>query len=223
MSTSDKAHIIASAVLNKFNDWSMDTLYSYVTSVSQGDTASPEKGDEVLFADIQRQLACFAKIEGAWLEIPLNFDLLTNINGLARGAPPDEKLIRSENYVEDFGGEALTDVNELPAGIRKVETELDGLEQAIGTADPNALSASMAGIFCSIITVHPFEDGNGRTARFLVQLALRRSGFHYIELPKYRNDASWRQALDEGTKGDLTKATAYFAERLRKRSKDGRS
>jgi len=66
--------------------------------------------------------------------------------------------------------------------------------------------------------VHPFRDGNGRTARALVTLVLRRDGFTFELLVLQRlldeRRESYIAALREADQGDLTRWIEFFAATL---------
>jgi fido (protein-threonine AMPylation protein) len=75
-------------------------------------------------------------------------------------------------------------------------------------------AAALADIFMRIIKVHPFKDGNGRTARVAVQYCLRSWGMDYIVIPKVRNDPVWKAALGAAMDGSLQAMTAFLVERM---------
>ncbi|HVV74145.1 MAG TPA: Fic family protein, partial [Verrucomicrobiae bacterium] len=60
-------------------------------------------------------------------------------------------------------------------------------------------------IFGSLIRIHPFEDGNGRTARLFAFYALRCWGLPLFPIPKIRNDRKWKLALGCAVGGDALK------------------
>ena len=65
-----------------------------------------------------------------------------------------------------------------------------------------------------LTAIHPFSDGNGRTARLLMNLLLVRGGYVPIAVrPKDRN--TYLEALEEGsTTGDVARFDAFLFERL---------
>jgi len=74
--------------------------------------------------------------------------------------------------------------------------------------------ATAAKLHLDLVTIHPFVDGNGRTARLLGNLALIRSGFAPILIEKedrqtYFNVLERCQMGDEPGKSDPTEFIAY--------------
>jgi len=67
--------------------------------------------------------------------------------------------------------------------------------------------------------IHPFRDGNGRTARALMTLMLRREGFEYEALVLQRlldeDREAYIAALRRADAGDLTEWIVYLAQAIR--------
>ena len=67
--------------------------------------------------------------------------------------------------------------------------------------------------------IHPFRDGNGRTARALMTLLLRREGFEYEVLVLQRlldeDREAYIAALRRADAGDLTEWIVYLAQAIR--------
>lgn len=61
----------------------------------------------------------------------------------------------------------------------------------------------IAGVYHGITKIHPFSDGNGRSARLFVNLILRRYRLPYILVPKVDNQKSVRVVLRAADMGDL--------------------
>lgn len=61
----------------------------------------------------------------------------------------------------------------------------------------------IAGVYHGITKIHPFSDGNGRSARLFVNLILRRYNLPYILVPKVDNQKSVRLVLRAADMGDL--------------------
>ena len=58
-------------------------------------------------------------------------------------------------------------------------------------------------VYHDVTRIHPFSDGNGRTARLFVNLFLRRFGYPPILIPKVDNDETMRLALRMADMGDI--------------------
>lgn len=72
-----------------------------------------------------------------------------------------------------------------------------------------------ARLHSDFVKIHPFVDGNGRTARLLLNLELMKAGFPAVVLPVERRLAYY-EALDQAhVDGDLSTFVALVAERVR--------
>lgn len=72
-----------------------------------------------------------------------------------------------------------------------------------------------ARLHSDFVKIHPFVDGNGRTARLLLNLELMKAGFPAVVLPVERRLAYY-EALDQAhVGGDLSTFVALVAERVR--------
>lgn len=72
-----------------------------------------------------------------------------------------------------------------------------------------------ARLHSDFVKIHPFVDGNGRTARLLLNLELMKAGFPAVVLPVERRLAYY-EALDHAhVDGDLSTFVALVAERVR--------
>jgi Fic family protein len=97
---------------------------------------------------------------------------------------------------------------EAPAAERleaEMRTFLDWFESATVTVDP-VIKAGLAHLW--FVTIHPFDDGNGRIARAVADLALTRSEgnpqrFYSMSAQIRADRKAYYDALEETQKGDL--------------------
>ena len=72
--------------------------------------------------------------------------------------------------------------------------------------DVKKLIEDIAIVHCELIHIHPFREGNGRTARVFADLMANRAGFPSLELNKFRNENYPRyiEALNKGDDKDYS-------------------
>ncbi|MCC5961139.1 MAG: Fic family protein [Rhodobacteraceae bacterium] len=85
------------------------------------------------------------------------------------------------------------------------------------TGSAKVAAPLLAHVFAATIRIHPFEDGNGRVARFTVQFLLTRWGMDLLPLPKVRNDPEWKRALRSAVRGELGELIDQIRNRLEQR------
>ena len=88
---------------------------------------------------------------------------------------------------------------------------IDTVNRQAGELHP-VLSAARA--HYGLVAIHPFADGNGRTARLLMNLLLIRSGFPPALLPVTER-AGYYAALEQANGGDLGAFERLIAGRVR--------
>lgn len=216
-----KVAVIAASLLNKYNDLNYENLEKIITDIFTG-THDNKISKEIkkspdynaLKADIERQIIIFNYIEQDWIHAPLNLELLKKINFLSRGIKESENIFRLEDYVADFGGNALTPVSEVQVEFENLSNLLKKAE-SISNEKIKIQAALMARIFFEIIRIHPFTDGNGRTARFVIQILALKSGYSYIVIPKYRNNKVWKSALDQAKKNNMKEMESFILKLLK--------
>lgn len=164
--------------------------------------------------DINNQAIVLALIERFWSDPPKLDRPLTTLNASSFGNTTP--VFRSTDYVADLDGDVLTSKTE-------VVPRLDELERFCRHVIPN-MSISpidekvliLAHIFGSLIRIHPFVDGNGRTARLFAFYALRCWGLPLFPIPKVRNDPDWKAAIEAAVAGDPLKLKNQFLSRVEK-------
>jgi Fic family protein len=65
----------------------------------------------------------------------------------------------------------------------------------------------------TLVRIHPFRDGNGRTVRLLSNFILMQGGYPLIIVP-FQKKASYMAALDEWDRGNTGNFTSFMAECL---------
>ena len=67
---------------------------------------------------------------------------------------------------------------------------------------PFARFATAARVHADFVVIHPFTDGNGRTARLLMNLELMRAGFPTVIIPVEQRAAYYEHLDAIGVRGD---------------------
>lgn len=152
-------------------------------------------------ADVANQVAVLHLINRFWAPAAALPRPVATIHAAVYGLPAGGDF-RAVEVVADYGGRVPTTLPEVPARLDELERLAERLAPALADAGPDAQSAFLAHMLSSIIRIHPFRDGNGRTARMFVQYALRCWARPLMPLPKVRNDAVWAAVLAGAIDGD---------------------
>lgn len=137
---------------------------------------------------------------------------VTRIHALASGVDPLHSL-RSTRFVEDFGGDVPTRVDEVGVRLDELERLVVTLSRTKPLCD-RVKATLLAHVFSSIIRIHPFQDGNGRVARFTVLYLITCWEVDPFLIPKVRNSRAWKSALASAVEGDTQDLTHVFLAEL---------
>jgi Fic family protein len=117
-------------------------------------------------------------------ELPLSLRLLREIheklmvNARATQNPYPGEFRRSQNWI---GGKNLTDASFVPPAVHDMNDALTDLEKFIHAEDEYPILIKAGLLHAQFETIHPFNDGNGRTGRMLIALFLHHT--KVLELP----------------------------------------
>lgn len=75
--------------------------------------------------------------------------------------------------------------------------------------DEKKLIEDIAVIHCELIHIHPFREGNGRTARIFADLMANRAGYPSLELSRFRQE-NYSDYIDALNKGDAKDYSAMM-------------
>ncbi len=134
----------------------------------------------------------------------------------ADGKPSRKQIIpgdykTSPNNVLTATGEMFefAPPSEVPARMERLVKWLDS-SLTDGTLHPVMIAAKLHHDF---VLIHPFDDGNGRVARMLVNYLFMRLGYPPIIVPT-QDKAAYLTALRLADAGDLESLAAYLGQRL---------
>src|SRR5690349_6438933 len=129
--------------------------------------------------DIASQLIVVALIERYWRRPGHSGVSIPDLHRALFGDGPVD-VLREDDHVADFGGLAPTPWQEIGCRIDELDFGCRALGDSMASAPLPLKAHFLAYVFSSIIRIHPFPDGNGRTARMYVQYLLRRWGHPYM-------------------------------------------
>jgi len=186
----------------------IDIEYTYDSNRIEGNTLTLRETDIV----INKGLTIGGKSMREHLEANNHYEAILYIRDLIKDdVPISEKLIKAIHAIvlrgidRDNAGKyravpiAISGSRHTPPQPWQVPKLMEDLQRwmqtAVGTLHPVILAAE---IHERIATIHPFIDGNGRTARLLMNLSLLQNGYTITNIPgDTENRLSYYNALEK--------------------------
>lgn len=141
----------------------------------------------------------------------LSIEQLLKLHKLVLYESDDGGVLRSGQEVAVVSGKKVlfTMPDETENLVKKL---LAWTSKKNGTMHPFLLAVAVHYMF---VRIHPFRDGNGRTARLLSNFILMQAGYPLIIVP-FKRKASYMAALDQWDKGNTGNFTSFLADCLDK-------
>ncbi len=151
----------------------------------------------------RKQKGCFS---------PLTHEIIETANEMILPGEFDAPSYYRNEYM--MGGCHVTGANWTPVANAKVPAKMEALVRWYNEEIELNPIVKAAILHCEFIAIHPFPDGNGRTARLLVNYELAKNNLPTIVI-KARNKKAYLDALEKGiTTGDVTDVAKMIAERV---------
>lgn len=163
--------------------------------------------------DIFNQAIVLNLIERFWRVRPPKRPIET-LHAAISGKIETGSIRRTKVYVPDFGGAPPSTPSDVAILLPELELFAERLVLPLSDASLSARAEFLAHMFSAIIRIHPFEDGNGRAARYFVQLCTMAWTQTFIPIPKLMNDKRWASALRAAVDGNTAGLAGEFRRRL---------
>jgi Fic family protein len=158
------------------------------------------------------QLLVLKKIESwAKQKKPITTNCLLEIHQLAFGKIDPQAGNYRKGYVKLRSSALLPSFPfVIAADMRDFNSWLQHTQKKLDKNDLEGVIHLIAYSYHQVTKIHPFSDGNGRSARLFVNLLLRRYNLPYIVIPKVDNFVVMRKALRAADMGDLSLMIKYM-------------
>jgi Fic family protein len=215
--------LLASTHFSTFIEGNRLTLPE-VAAIGKGAKFPDRRRDEL---EVRNHFKAVEHME--WLAeqpFPLNEEEIQTLHGLVLDGRLRATPYRTQqNVIRDSGSGRIVCLPPEPHDVPGLMTDLiDWVNREIAVKQlPIPLIAGLA--HCQFATIHPYLDGNGRTARLLATLILRRAGFglqgiYSLDEHYAKNLGAYYSALTVGShnyytgraEADLTPFLTYFCE-----------
>jgi len=223
MKIPDITNKIFSALENKYVDCNHETVRSLIISTVAG-LNKTMSADEIVAAgrptsdfksDVINQTKCFYLIENYLRHDSPKDKLIEIIYATVLGIQQMDIMLRQTQYVEDYSGSVIESTENITPNLSLLNQQLKNVHSIIN-ATIEEKTAFLSKIFSGIIRTHPFQDGNGRVARMVIQFCLRYWGYLYIVIPKVRNNDVWKRALTKSIDQDYKEMQLFFMNEMKK-------
>jgi hypothetical protein len=214
--------VIAGALEGKYDDFLEDEFERALVKAWETAVDAPSEAALLkllrptvgLATDVTNHVIALHLIERFWREKAGMSAPITRMHQAVYGISNSTPEMRQTEFVGDFGGIVPTAIPNVMGALAELELVVARLTPIFGGQSIATQTVYLAHVFSSVIRVHPFHDGNGRTARLIVQYCLRCWGRPYVPLPKVRNEPSWRDALERAVAGDISALVKEFMRRM---------
>lgn len=143
---------------------------------------------------------------------PLTHDLITTANEMVLPGDYEVESFYRNEYT--FGSCFVTGAKWTPVSNPKVPAKMEALVRWFNEEKDLNPIVKAAILHCEFIAIHPFVDGNGRTARLLMNYELARHNLPTIVV-KAKNKKSYLNALEKGiVTGDVTDVAKMIETRV---------
>lgn len=111
--------------------------------------------------------------------------------------------LKSSSLIPSFPYAIQVDMRDFEGWVIKRQKEIDKNSK-------DKIIEFVALVYHKITKIHPFEDGNGRTARLFISLILRKYDLPYIFIPKSNKIRIMRETLQEADRGNFEPLIVFF-------------